>query len=578
MVSRSGRWTIAFNGEIYSDTEMRVGLAEHNVQFRGASDTEVILESVAAFGIERTLRQLNGMFAIALWDSEERRLWLVRDRIGIKPLYWARFGHLFLFGSELKALRAHPGWAPAINPDVVSAYLRFGYVPSPDAIYQKVHVLRPGCCVSIRPGEAPHIKPYWSPSEVLGSAVRNRLNLSEEEAVDQLNALLEDSVRRRMVADVPLGAFLSGGIDSSTVVALMQNISSRQVHTFSIGFNEAQYNEAPYARQVAGHLGTDHVELAVTDAHARDLIPKLPEIYDEPFADSSQIPTFLVSQLARQHVTVALSGDGGDELFAGYGRYSFARKLQHQFGVVPPRLRRLMSDCVRSFSTEQWDKILTLFPQWIRSQVNGDRIHKAADVFGVADDSHLYRALMSLSMRPDQLVRRGTEPRGLLWDESLEERFPEFVERMQFIDLNMYLPDDILTKVDRASMAVSLEVRVPLLDYRVAEFAFHLMPRMKLRGRSSKWLLRQVLYRYVPRELVERPKMGFGVPIGSWLRGPLREWAESLLDVRRLSRGDLLNEEPIRKMWDDHQSGRRNFAYPLWSILMLEAWRERWGV
>jgi asparagine synthase (glutamine-hydrolysing) len=402
--------------------------------------------------------------------------------------------------------------------------------------------------------------------------------LSDAEATDQLEALLKDAVGRRMIADVPLGAFLSGGIDSSSVVALMQAQSNRPVRTFTIGFSEGGYNEAEHAKAVASHLGTDHTELYVSAEDALATIPRLPEWYDEPFADSSQIPTYLISKMTRQHVTVALSGDGGDELFAGYNRYAFAASSWGMLQMIPAAARRLGARAISAISPAAWDRLLAPVPRRLSFGQPGDKMHKLAAVLALESADVYYRTLVSQWRSPDSIVAGGREPRGILWDDSVKQTVPNFVERMQFLDLVTYLPDDILTKVDRASMAVSLEARVPLLDHRVVEFAFRLPGRFKRRNGKNKWLLRQVLYRYVPPKLVERPKMGFGIPLDIWLRGGLRDWAQSLLAPARLAADGLLNPEPITRAWQEHLGGRRNWQYPLWTVLMLQAWRQRWGI
>jgi asparagine synthase (glutamine-hydrolysing) len=576
MISASGRYVIVYNGEIYNANELRPELEARGVQFRGHSDTEVMLEAFDAFGVPATLDRLIGMFALALWDREKRVLTLARDRLGIKPLYWARFGGLFFFGSEMKALYAHPGWPREIDRDAVTAYLRFGYVPGPISILKGVQKLAPGTILTMKAGSEPAIEPFWSAREIVGAAIRDRYAASPLEAADRLETLLKDAVSCRMVADVPLGAFLSGGIDSSLVVALMQASTSRPVRTFTIGFHEQGYDEAAHAKGVAAHLGTDHTELYVTPEHAQSIIPRLPEIYDEPFADSSQIPTFLISEMTRRHVTVALSGDGGDELFAGYPRYAFAQNVWSRLQWAPPALRRLMAGGIGAVSPACWDRLAGPLAGSLLPRLLGDKMHKAASVLKADDPDAFYRRVVSQWPEPETLIAGGKEPAGPLGDPTIRDTIPNYVERMQFLDLVTYLPDDILVKVDRASMAMGLEVRVPLIDHRVVDFAFRLPLRLKLRGGTSKWLLRQILYRYVPKALVERPKMGFGVPIDSWLRGPLRDWAESLLDRGRLARGGLIDPGPVRHAWEEHLSGRRNWQYRLWTVLMLEAWRERW--
>jgi asparagine synthase (glutamine-hydrolysing) len=575
MLSADGRWVLTYNGEIYNADDLRSELEARGARFRGHSDTEVLVEAFALWGVEATLPRLIGMFAFAAWDSRERRLYLVRDRLGIKPLYWGWFGQLLLFGSELKALRAHGGWTPEVDRDSVAAFMRHNYVPGPWTIYRNVSKLPAGGLVVFRPGREPEVTRYWSLEEVVRTGIAHRTTMDETEATDALEALLSDAVRRRMVADVPLGAFLSGGIDSSTVVALMQANASRPVRSFSIGFHEQGYNEATYAKDVAAHLGTDHTELYVEPQHARDVIPRLADMFDEPFADSSQIPTFLVSEMTRRHVTVALSGDGGDELFAGYVRYFQAMKLFPVLERLPAGLRAAISGMIRVLPPSTWSALFQLVPQRYRPPQPGDRMHKLAGILNESLGSY-YRYLVSHWPEPDALVLGAREHRGILWN--LDERqVSDPIERMQYLDTATYLPDDILTKVDRASMAVSLEARVPLIDHRVVAFAWTLPPALKVRDGTGKWLLRRVLARHVPDRLIDRPKMGFGVPIDGWLRGPLRDWAEDLLSEKRLAAEGLLNPAMIREKWAQHLGGRVNHQYLLWDILMFQAWKARWS-
>lgn len=576
MVSADGRYVMSYNGEVYGFQSLAAELAEAGHKFRGHSDTEVILESFASNGIEPTLKQMIGMFAIALWDRHERSLTLMRDRLGIKPLYWAQFGRLFLFGSELKALRAHPGWSPRIDRAAVAAFMRHNYVPAPLTIYEGVHKLEPGCVLTLPWRGEPSIARFWDARAVALDGMRRPLEGTDAELTEQLETLLQDAVARRMIADVPLGAFLSGGIDSSTVAALMQAANSSKVRTFSIGFEIPGYNEAPQAAAVACHLGTDHTELTVTASQALDLIPKLPEWYDEPFADSSQIPTYLVSAMTRRHVTVALSGDGGDELFAGYNRYQLTQRFWRSLSLLPHRLRKGTAAAVTAISANRWTSLLSALPARIRPPQAGDKMHKAAAVLRLDSPDAVYRRLVS-HWEPGEVMLHAIEPASLLDDPTIAAQFPDLLARMQFLDLVTYLPDDILTKVDRASMAVALEARVPLLDHRVVEFSWRLPGNAKIRGNVSKWLLRQVLYRHVPPALVERPKMGFGIPLGEWLRGPLRDWAETLLDEQRLREAGLLDTATVRRFWKEHLSGSRNWQYLIWDVLMLEAWRARWG-
>jgi len=572
MTSADGRFVITFNGEIYNFREMCVELEACGVRFRGHSDTEVMLESFARYGVAATLQRLIGMFSMALWDRRERTLTLVRDRLGIKPLYWRYDGGLFIFGSELKALRAHPGWAPEIDRGAVAAFLRHNHVPAPHSIYRGVQKLEPGCMLTLAWRKEPQIVRYWDARAVGRSALP--LALPENELIEQFEALLTDAVGRRMIADVPVGAFLSGGVDSSTIAALMKAANAGPVKTFTIGFDIPGFDEAVHAKAVAQHLGTEHTELTCSAQEALDIVPRLPEWYDEPFADSSQIPTYLISALTRRHVTVALSGDGGDELFGGYNRHLLTQRYWRALSRLPQPIRTVLSRALMAVKPEQWSSIAGLLPRRLRPTQVGDKLHKLASVLPMNDFGALYNRLVS-HCEPDELLMTGMpEPKGLPWDASLGRDFPDPLNRMRYLDLATYLPDDILTKVDRASMAVGLEARVPLLDHRVVEFAWRLQPNVLIRNASTKWILRQILYKHVPRDIVERPKMGFGVPLAAWLRGPLRDWAESLLDEKRLKDGAILNPRAIRALWQEHLMGRRNGAHLLWNVLMLEAWRE----
>jgi asparagine synthase (glutamine-hydrolysing) len=583
MISADGRFVIIYNGEVYSHQPIAAELAARGHHFRGHSDTEVILNSFAENGIEPTLNRMIGMFAIALWDRRERSLILIRDRLGIKPLYWAKFGKLFLFGSELKALRAHPGWNAEIDRNAVAAFMRHNYIPAPHTIYRGVHKLEPGTILTLPWQGEPRISRFWNARTIAHNGLLNPLDGDDAELAEQLEALLQDAVARRMIADVPLGAFLSGGVDSSTVVALMQQARLGRVRTFSIGFDIPGYNEAPQARAVASHLGTDHTELMVTSSQALDVIPRLPDIYDEPFADSSQIPTYLVSEMTRKHVTVALSGDGGDELFGGYQRYQLTQRRWRALLAIPRPMRKVAASVLTMVQPDRWallaarsDRWISMLPERLRRPHVVDELHKLADVLKVASANDIYRTLVS-DWEPSAVMLDAQEPPSIIKDEKLPHDFPDLLARMQFLDLVSYLPDDILTKVDRASMAVALEARVPLLDHRVVEFSWRLPRRAKLRNHTSKWILRQVLYRHVPRELIERLKTGFGIPLGEWLRGPLRGWAEALLDEKRLRDAALLDHKVVRQCWQAHLDGSPNLQSLLWDVLMLEAWRERWA-
>jgi asparagine synthase (glutamine-hydrolysing) len=583
MVSASGRYVVAYNGEIYNHAALRDQLAQAGFSFAwvGHSDTETLLACIEAWGLEEALRRTIGMFAFALWDRETRQLSLARDRLGEKPLYygWQDTGGdaVFLFGSELKALSAHPQFSAPVDRGALSLFMRHGYVPAPWSIYKDIHKLPPGSWLTLRLGEAePVINRYWSAADAAEAGLAAALRVGPQEAVDALDRLLLDAVKQQMVADVPLGAFLSGGIDSSTVVALMQAQSTRPVKTFTIGFREKGYDEAVHARAVADHLGTEHTELYVTPEEARGVIARLPSMYDEPFADSSQIPTYLVSELARRHVTVSLSGDAGDELFGGYNRYAITRSLWSKLKRVPRPVRGALAAALTSVSPEAWNAIAgllhPLLPRAARLSVPGDKIHKGAGVLASRSSADLYHGLVSLWREPASIVIGGEEPPTLLTGGMPPLAGLNEIERMMALDTLTYLPDDILTKVDRAAMSVSLETRVPFLDHRVVEFAWRLPLEYKLREGQTKWALRQVLYRYVPREIIERPKMGFGVPIGDWLRGPLRTWAEELLSPARLSADGYFRPEPIRAIWAAHLKGQVNMQYQLWNVLMFQAW------
>ncbi len=574
MASASGRTLITYNGEVYNAPEIRRELeARHGIAFRGHSDTEVVLEACEAWGVEKAAKAFVGMFAFALWDREARALTLVRDRLGIKPLYWGRQGNRLFFASELKSLFAHPDWSPELDRAALTGFVNFNYVPAPRSIFSGIRKLEPGCLVTVtadeeRPGR------YWDLFEVVRQARADPLDLDDTAAADALEALLGDAVERRMVADVPLGAFLSGGIDSSVVVALMQARGSGPVKTFSIGFDEQGFDEAQHAKAVARHLGTEHHEQYVSPGDALDVIPGLAGMYDEPFADSSQIPTHLVSRLARRDVAVSLSGDGGDELFTGYNRYNVGVSLWRRIALAPRPLRRAAAAMILAVPPRAWDAAAARLP--LRSSRVGDKAHKLAAVLNEPNSDAFYQRLVRFWDDAASVVVGGQADPAGLWSGDALRSMPDFTERMQFIDTLTYLPDDILTKVDRASMAVSLEARVPILDHRVVEFAWRLPRHHKIRDGQSKWLLRQVLYRHVPRELVDRPKMGFGVPVGMWLRGPLRDWAEDLLSRRALLDTGLFNPDPVRRRWREHLGERRNWEYSLWGIAMAQAWHRHW--
>lgn len=591
MQSHCNRYVIAFNGEIYNYRDIRVELEAMYgaIAWQGHSDTEVMLTAISRWGLEEALSRFNGMFAFSLWDREERVLHLVRDRLGEKPLYYGWSGNVFLFGSELKALRTHPSWRGEIDRNALTLLLRHNCIPAPISIYKDIFKLLPGTILNIEvegkrskvKGSTTPPKPYWSAREIAEHGIANTFTGTEKDAVYELDLILREAVRLRMVADVPLGAFLSGGIDSSTIVALMQAQSERPVKTFSIGFHESDYNEAQQAKAVAKHLGTDHTERYITTEDALSVVPLLPALYDEPFSDSSQIPTYLVSMMARQHVTVSLSGDGGDELFGGYNRHTWVPNIWRRFGSKPKLLRQITEKALTAISPQGWDTIFqtisSFLPASARHRMFGDRLHKLAGVLQASGPEDMYHILTSHWLNPEKLVKNATEPLTIITDRSKWPTLPDFTQLMLYLDMVSYLPNDILVKLDRASMGVSLESRVPFLDHRLIEFAWKVPLSMKIRNNQGKWLLRQVLYKYVPKELVERPKMGFGLPIGDWLRGPLRDWAESLLEEKRLGSEGFFNPQPIRQKWREHLSGRYNWQYHLWDVLMFQSWNAYWN-
>ena len=575
MLSHGEGLVMSYNGEIYNFAELRVQLEARGHSFRGHSDSEVMLAAFESFGIEAALRQFAGMFALSLWDRRRRVLHLIRDRLGKKPLHFALVDGALVFASELKAILAFPGFRPKVDMKALAMVLRHGWVSDHHCIWEGVFKLPPGTMLSVRADDLDNGGPerlrervhsWWSLARIATAGQQHPLESNAFELETELDGLLRIAVRERMVADVPLGAFLSGGIDSSTVVALMQAQSSRPVRTFTIGFRDAQFNEADDAAQVARHLGTEHTELRLTPAEARAVIPDLPQIWDEPFADESQIPTFLVARLAREHVTVALSGDGGDEDFGGYARHFMPARLAPLFGL-PLKLRRAASSALLALSPPAWEELLRglPLPLALRRTLSGDNLQKLARVLDVADEQELYRRLITVSPSPVTLEPMST-------DAHEAPPLSDPVARLMYRDMAGYLPGDILVKLDRASMAVSLEARCPLLDHRVVEFAWRLPTAVKVRRGRGKWLLRRVLRRYVPKALFERPKQGFNVPIGAWLRGPLRDWAEELLAAPRLRREGFLDPGRVQTCWQEHLSGRRDRAYELWAILMIEAW------
>lgn len=586
MVSRSGRFVITYNGEVYNFDRIREELADCGAgEFRGHSDTEVILTAIETWGLEKALERFIGMFALGLWDREERSLTLVRDRVGIKPLYYGLLGGAFGFASELKALREVPGWELELDRDAVAGFLRHNYIGAPNCIWRGVRKLLPGHFLRISldhvdGGDLPEPVPWWEAAEVVRSGRAEPFSGSPEDAVDELERLLGDAVSQRMISDVPLGAFLSGGIDSSAVLALMQSRSSRPIQSFSIGFRSKEYNEANYAREVAQHLGTDHHELYVSEEEAMRVVPDLPEYFDEPFSDSSQIPTHLVSRMARDHVTVALSGDGGDELFCGYTRYNLGYNVWRKSLMFPRWARTLARKGIRAVRPDRWDQVAARVQRVVggeRRLANpGYKLQKLAELLEKESFADFYRGLVSHWPEPEKIVVGATERFRTIADPLGEGGDLSPQERMMFLDLLTYLPDDILTKVDRASMAVSLEARVPILDHRVVEFAWSLPHEYHVRDGNMKWVLRKALGRHVPAKMFERPKMGFSVPLSDWLRGDLRDWGEELLSESRLKREGIFEWKPIREKWEAHVEGRANWQYWLWDILMFQSWHEKW--
>ncbi len=587
MASSNGRYVLVFNGEIYNYRELKSALEQAGVKsWRGTSDTEVMLEAFARWGIERALKSLNGMFAIAIWDKHERTLSLARDRIGEKPLYYGWSGRSFLFGSELKALASHPAWKGEIDRGAVSLLLRYDYIPGPHAIFENIAKLPPGHFLQVKaseaaPGACPPAQPYWSAAEAALSGLEAPFTGSDDEAIEALDALLRDAVALRLEADVPVGVFLSGGIDSATISGIAQAVSRQPFKTFSIGFEDPRFDEAPQAAAVAKHLRTDHTELYATDGEALATIPELAVVYDEPFADISQIPTLMLSRLTRQYVTVGLSGDGGDELFCGYPRYQRAVREWRRIAGLPSVVRHGAGGLARAVPARALDAGLGWMTaiagnrrRWGRP---GSKLRQRLEELSAPGAMAVYHHQLMRWQGVDQLVL-ASEPYDTAYDrEGPGDALGTVLDQAMYRDAIAYLPDDILVKVDRASMAASLEARAPLIDHRLVEFAWSLPASMKLRDGQSKWILRQVLKRYVPERLTDRPKSGFDPPLGEWLRGSLRDWAESLLAPERLTREGFIDPRPVQRCWREHISGGRNWRHELWGVLSFQAWLERWG-
>jgi asparagine synthase (glutamine-hydrolysing) len=577
--SADGRWVVTYNGELYNARELRQEIEAdgHRGGWRGHSDTEVLIEAVARWGVPDAMQRLNGMFGMALWDRLNRQLWLVRDRIGIKPLYWTRTAcGTFLFASELRAMRVHPAFVPRIDLRAVTAFLRWGAVPAPLTIYEGVHKLLPGHLLRVEVGAEPSMQQYWDLRAIAVAGQRKLDARPEAEAIEHLEQLLRDAVGRQMVSDVPLGAFLSGGIDSSTVVALMQAQSSRPVHTFSVRSHDWRYNEADDAGRVARHLRTDHTELVLEPGATRAAIERMAEIYDEPFADSSQVPTYLISEMARRHVTVALTGDGGDECFAGYNRHRWLTYIAASSRRVPEAIMKGAGGALALLSVELWDSLARALPSRSPPRFVGQRIHKAASVLGAGTLEEMYRRVVAQWPEPAEAIRCADEP-PMVWDDAtITADLPDPMAVLRYFDMTHYLPDDILAKVDRASMAVGLEVRVPLLDHRVIEHCWRLPRSMLVRRGTGKWILRRVLAHHVPPAIFERQKMGFAVPVGEWIKGPLAEWTQELLSEREIANTGILDAAAVRRRLADHLSGRRDCTTALWTALMLQACYRRW--
>lgn len=600
MKSFCGRYVLVFNGEIYDHLSIRDRLRSHScgslIAWRGASDTETLLAGFSAWGVESTLKRCTGMFALALWDLKMRTLTLARDRFGEKPLYFgfargaSNSGAMigsgpFLFSSELKAMMAHPEWQGVLAEDTLEDYLRFGSVGGTTCIFKGVAKLPPGSMLTlsqadVQAGHLPAPVQWWSVDQAAREARCTERLVDSETALGIVEESLKNSVRQRMLADVPLGALLSGGVDSSLVVALMQYSADKPVRTFSVGFDDVRYDESAHSQAVATYLGTEHTTLQATPCMTLALVPKLSDIYDEPFADSSQLPMALISQLTREHVVVALSGDGGDELFGGYNRHLWVPRIWRQLERLPLTARRILARTLKSIPANAYDHLLKssapLVPPRFRLRTFGEKVHKLAAVLDSTSEQELFAGVASMNCNPGALLVPGCERR-----KTTEALFPTLqgfnsVEWMLLMDTLHYMVDDVLVKVDRASMASSLEIRAPFLDPEVFQAAWRIPSDIKLRDGQGKWLLRQILYKHVPHELIDRPKMGFAVPLDAWLRGPLRDWAEDLLSLTSLTALPMLDAIHVRRLWSAHLKGRGHYAQHLWAVLQLIAWQRRW--
>ncbi len=585
MKSSSGNLILTYNGEVYNHLEIRKDIERSlpSIKWKGNSDTETLLEALDLWGIEKTLKKIDGMFAFVVWSQKTHSLILARDRIGEKPLYYGWQGKgenkVFLFASELKALKAHPEFNNKIDRDAMTLQLRHNCIPAPYSIYKDIFKLLPGHYLEMKQSDLknkllPTTNKYWSLTNNAIYGNNNQLTLGNINIQRELEENLKNTVKKQMISDVPLGAFLSGGIDSSTIVALMQSQSNNPIKTFTIGFTENDYSEAEYAKKIAKHLGTNHTEIYLSSKTALDVIPKLPEIYDEPFSDSSQIPTYLLSQLTKQHVKVAISGDGGDELFCGYNRYIVSKKFERIINSTPINIRRILSSGLRALSPQNWSKISKFLPFLNKYSNFGDKIYKGAYALEAKNLYELYYNLCSHWQNPTDVIINSKEPGTLLNEFKPELEGLNIQQQMMALDSITYLPDDILVKVDRASMASSLETRVPFLDHKLIEYVNKIPHSLKFRNGQGKWILRQILSKYVPKNLTDRPKMGFGVPIDEWLRGPLKDWAEHLLSEKKLEQEGYFNKKSIRIKWEQHLSGKKNWQFDLWDILMFQAWLE----